>query len=146
MPFDGKLPGGLRQQSVIVLNELEKLLDGGKNWTRGQFHKENRFCMSGGLRYIRAQRKPLKDRAGVYLASAIRELLGCPLPISKVNDFCSGFESVKELIDRAQELALGAKPRRSQPTAEGLKIMESAQLMDTFWADLSGKWASTAGD
>jgi len=107
MPFDGSFHVQHAHESVIVLDELERLLNGGRNWTRGVLRDGDKFCTVGGLRYIRALRKPLRDRAGVYISRAIRELYLGKLSIWKFNDFCSSVEDVEAVIKRGRELAAG---------------------------------------
>jgi hypothetical protein len=92
-------------ESLVVLDLLEKLLDGGNNWCQHSYHdgRGNR-CLMGGLRYIRSVRGT-GDHAGVYLSKAI---VRCGLGTGKIidfNDSRSSYEEVRAVIVVARELA-----------------------------------------
>jgi hypothetical protein len=92
-------------ESIVVLDLLEKLLDGGNNWCQHYLHdgRGNR-CLMGGLRYIRSVRGT-GDHAGVYLSKAI---VRCNIGTGKIidfNDSRSSYEEIRAVIVLARELA-----------------------------------------
>lgn len=93
------------RESVIVLDLLEKLFAGGKNWCQNTLSDgHGRYCLVGGLRYIRSIRGS-GDHAGVYLSRAISiaYVTGCPL--IELNDGSDRYGEVRAMILFARQLA-----------------------------------------
>jgi hypothetical protein len=90
--------------TVVILDELEQLFDGGENWIRGEFENSDGYCLVGGLRHLRKIRGG-GDDAGQYLRRAIAKLADRYCGIMDFNDSRRSYEQVHAVIVHARELA-----------------------------------------
>jgi hypothetical protein len=91
-------------ESFVVLCQLLRLFDGGKNWMcNSDCDRYGNFCIRGGLKHIRQQRGR-GDIAGVFISRAIRKTGGFRR-ITAFNDNCVRYSDVERVVERARELA-----------------------------------------
>lgn len=90
--------------TIVILDQLEQLFDGGENWIRGEFENSDGYCLVGGLRYLRKVRGR-GDDAGQYLRRAIAKLTDRYCGIMDFNDSRRSYAQVRAVIVHARELA-----------------------------------------
>jgi hypothetical protein len=90
--------------TVVILDELQQLFDGGEKWIRGEFENSDGYCLVGGLRHLRKVRGK-GDDAGQYLRRAIAKLADRYSGIMDFNDSRRSYAQVLAVIVHARELA-----------------------------------------
>jgi hypothetical protein len=91
--------------TVVILDELEQLFDGGDKWVRGEFENSDGYCLVGGLRHLR-KAIGRGDDAGHYLRRAIAKLADRCCGIMDFNDSRRNYAQVQAVIMHARELAV----------------------------------------
>jgi hypothetical protein len=92
-------------ESLMVLDFLEKLFDGGANWWRGRLHDGwGRHCLVGALEIIRSVRGR-GDNADGYLNRAISIAYVYKETLVSFNDGSQSYAEVRAMILLARQLA-----------------------------------------
>jgi hypothetical protein len=97
VPADAPERVRLAHDTVLVLDLMVALFDGGEHWGRGAGH----FSLTGALAYVRRGRTE-RDNAGVYLRYAIRENWGKSLSLVDFNDTRGRYAEVGMVIRTAR--------------------------------------------
>jgi len=120
-------------ESVATLSAIERFFQGGRNWTRGAYHRMNgNKCLVGA-----AQSVPVGaiNDARYWLRQAIVELHPgfAWLPVMQIESFndSHSFREVAEVIERAKELAL-ASARQSSASAPAAEILPPSRPALTY--------------
>jgi hypothetical protein len=71
MPFDGQTRTRFMSPEDMLLDMVEFSFEGGKNWLREGFEKNDRRCLIGALIIVREQTHFGRDRVADYLVQAI---------------------------------------------------------------------------
>jgi hypothetical protein len=109
-------------KAVQVLDMMLEFFDGGRRWTRGEFHNHGGHrCLIGALRYVRRQQNITGRDSEYYLRAAIiaagrtthQHTALSPLVVACVtlsdlmnyNDLADSYVEVRRLIENARALA-----------------------------------------
>jgi hypothetical protein len=101
-------------KAIAVLDAMLKFFDGGRRWTKYEFHDGggNR-CLLGALRYLRVEMNISGDGTGYYLSAAQPQWR-----IKRIADFNDSRESygqIRDLIGRARAMAQAELTRTTEP-------------------------------
>jgi hypothetical protein len=104
-------------ESVATLAAIERFFQGGRNWTRGAYHRMNgKKCVVGAVQSVSGGQ--LED-ARYWIRQAILERHPgyAWLPVMQIESFndSHSFAEVAEVIARAKQLALASMRQSSAP-------------------------------
>lgn len=100
-------------ESVATLTAIERLFQGGRNWTQGAYHRgDGSKCLVGAVQSVRSS---AVDDARYHLRRAIAELYPGWSPVMQIESFndSHSFAEVARVIERAKELAMGSARQSS---------------------------------
>src|SRR5271165_4786300 len=103
------------RESVQTLTAMERLFQGGKNWTQGAYHRLNgQKCLVGAAQSVNVV--PIED-ARYWLKQAIAER-GGGTTIEEFNDTRASYREIAEVLARAKQLAAAHALQVSAPVAQ----------------------------
>jgi hypothetical protein len=103
------------RESIATLDYMEDYLNGGVNWTKGEYNAANGArCMVGAADAARVSKV---DDAKYFLRQAIAEREPHLKTIEEFNDSRQSFAEIEAVIHRAKELARAAQLPALRPAA-----------------------------